>query len=103
MGSDQPKDEWPRIGANGAAPDTSLEEAAFEREHDRLVRDHPGKIAVVRFDEVVGVFDTLEAATQEAHRRFGWGRMLFCLITPRDGPEYIPNVDIHHPSFKRLG
>jgi hypothetical protein len=101
MGTDKPKDEWLRADENGVWPDTSLEDAAFERERARLVRDHLGKIAVVRFDEVVGVYDTFEEATQEAHRRFGWGRMVFNLITERDEPDYIPNVDVNHPSFER--
>ncbi len=102
MGNERPKDEWLRIDENGAPPDTSLEEAAYERERDRLVRDHLGKIAVIRYDEIVGIYDTLREATEDAHRRFGWGRMIFCLIEPPGDPEYIPNVDIHHPSFKRL-
>jgi hypothetical protein len=102
MGHDELKDEWPRVDENGAGPDLALEDATFERERARLVRDHLGKIAVVRFNEVVGVFDTLDQATEDAHRRFGWGRMVFYLITERDEPEYIPNVDINHPSFQRL-
>ncbi|HKI35867.1 MAG TPA: hypothetical protein VKA46_28685 [Gemmataceae bacterium] len=102
MGTQEPKDEWIHLEENGAPPDLSREDAAFERERERLVRDHLGKIALVRFDEVVGVFDTLDEATAEAHRRFGWGRMIFCLITERDEPEYIANVDTNHPSFKPL-
>src|SRR5947209_13438512 len=96
------KDEWPHLEENDPPLDQAREQAAFERERPRLVRDHLGKIAVVRFDEVVGVFDTLDEATVEAHRRFGWGRMIFRSITERDETEYIANVDVNHPSFKRL-
>jgi hypothetical protein len=100
MDTKEIKDEWIRLEENGAPPDLSLEDAAFERERPRLVRDHLGKIAVVRFNEVVGVFETLNDALIEAHRRFGWGRMVFRTITERDETEYIANVDVTHPSFK---
>src|SRR5262249_29405407 len=94
------KDEWIHLEENDPPPDLSLEDAAFERERPRLVRDHLGKIAVVRFNEVVGVFNTLDEATIDAHRRFGWGRMVFRTITAEDETAYIVNVDINHPSFK---
>jgi hypothetical protein len=102
METRETKDEWTHLEDNDPPPDLSREDAAFERERKRLMRDHLGKIALVRFDEVVGVFNTFDEATAEAHRRFGWGRMIFCLITERDEPDYIANVDTKHPSFKPL-
>jgi hypothetical protein len=102
MRTDETKDEWIALGANDPPPDVSREKAAFERERPRLVRDHLGKVALVHGDDVVGVFDNVEAAVIEGHRRFGWARMLFIEITASDGPEYIANVDTSHPSFKRL-
>ena len=103
MKAQEIKDEWIHVGENDPPPDLSREEAAYKRERERLVRDHLGQIAVIRFDDVVGVYKTLEEATLEAHRRFGWGRMIFRPITDDDDePEWIANVDTNHPSFKPL-
>jgi hypothetical protein len=102
MKTDETKDEWIVLEENDPPPDLSREEAAYERERARLVRDHLGKIALVRFDEVVGVFDNVDDALIEGHRRFGWGRMIFVEITASDEPDYVANVDINHPSFKRI-
>jgi hypothetical protein len=102
MKTEETKDEWPVVGENDPPPDLSREEAAYQRERERLVRDHLGKIALIRFDEVVGVFDDVDAAVLEGYRRFGWGRMIFREITALDEPEFIPHVDVNHPSFRRL-
>jgi hypothetical protein len=96
------KDEWIVVGENDPPPDLSREEAAFERERARLVRDHLGKIALIRFDEVVGVFDNVDDAAIEGHRRFGWGRMVFRDVTATDAPEFISHADVNHPSVRRL-
>jgi hypothetical protein len=102
MEAHEVKDEWPVLEENDPSPDLSREDAAFERERPRLLREHPGKIAVVRGDDIVGVFEDLNEATLEAYRRFGRTRMVFYLIVERDEPEWIANVDVNHPSFKRL-
>src|SRR5437899_9799076 len=102
METQETKDEWPHQEENDPPLDVSRERAAFERERERLVRDHLGKIALLRFDEVVGVFDTLNDALAEGHRRFGSGRMLFHKITEHEEPAWVSNVDPDHPSFKRL-
>jgi hypothetical protein len=96
------KDEWIHLEENDPPPDLSRERAAFERERARLVRDYLGKIALIHGDDVVGVFDDVDAATREGHRRFGWARLVFWEITAADEPEFIPHVDINHPSFQRL-
>jgi hypothetical protein len=96
------KDEWIHLEENDPPPDISREKAAFERERPRLVRDHLGKIALVRFDEVVGVYDNANDAAIDGHRRFGWGRMIFMEITECDEPVYIANVDVNHPSVRRI-
>jgi hypothetical protein len=103
MNDQEPKDEWIHLEENDPPPDLSREEAAYRREWKRLVRDHLGKIAVIRFDDIVGVYDTLDEATIDAHRRFGWKRMIFVEITAThpDEPEYIANFDPNHPSFKK--
>jgi len=102
MGNEEPKDEWIRIGEDGSPPDLSREEATFQRERERLVRDHLGKIAVIRFDEVVGVYDDLDEATIDACTRFGRKRMVFREITAHDEPDYVSNIDVNHPSVRRL-
>jgi hypothetical protein len=96
------KDEWPVLEENDPPHDLSREAAVFERERDRLVRDHLGKIALIRGDEIVGVFGTLDEALLEGRRRAGAGRMVFWEITASDEPEWISNVDVTHPSFQRI-
>lgn len=97
------KDERIVPGEYDPPPDLSREDAAFERERPRLVRDHLGQIAVVHGDEVVGVYATLFEAETDAYRRFGvHARLVFCLITEKDEPEYIAHVDLNHPSVRRI-
>jgi hypothetical protein len=96
-------DEWIVLGENDPPPDLSREDAAFERECPRLVREHLGEIAVIHGDDVFGVFPTLFEAETAAYRHFGLNaRMIFCLITEKDEEEWISNVDINHPSVRRL-
>jgi hypothetical protein len=102
MGNQEPKDEWIRVAEDGSSPDLSREEATYQREKEWLVRDHLGKIAVIRFDEVVGVYDDLNEAIVDACQRFGRRRMIFREITAHDEPEYIGNIDPNHPSFRRI-
>jgi hypothetical protein len=102
MANQDNKDEWIHLEENDPPPDLSREDAAFDRERARLARDHLGKVALVRFDEVVGVFNDANEAIVEGHRRFGWGRMIVRTITERDETAYIANVDTNHPSFKPI-
>jgi hypothetical protein len=96
------KDEWIISEENDPPPDLSRENAAFEKERARLVRDHLGKVALIRFDEVVGVFDNANDAIIEGHRRFGWRRMIVREITASDEPEFISHADLNHPCVRRL-
>jgi hypothetical protein len=50
--------------------------AVYDRERERLEREHRGKFVLVRGDEIVGTFDTFQAAADEAVRRFGRGPYL---------------------------
>ena len=103
MKTQEIKDERIVLGENDPPPDLSREEAAFERERARLVRDHLGHIALIHIDEVVGAFPTLAEAQREASRRFGVNaRLIFRLITKEDEEDYISNVDINHPSVRRI-
>jgi hypothetical protein len=96
------KDEWPVLEENDPPLDLTRENAAFERARARLVRDHPGQIALIHGDDVVGAFATLEEAETEGYRLFGNARLIFRAITEKDEPEFIPHVDINHPSFRRI-
>jgi hypothetical protein len=103
METNEIKDEWIVLEENDPPPDLSREEAAFERERPRLVRDHLGWIALIHIDEVVGAFPTLLEAEREGYRRFGVNARLVCrLITATDEPEWVSYVDINHPSVRRL-
>ncbi|HEV3257238.1 MAG TPA: hypothetical protein VG013_10190 [Gemmataceae bacterium] len=101
MAPHDPDDDWPVLGDNDPPLDTSRENAAYERERERLVRDHRGKIALIRKDEVVGVFATADEALLEGYRRFGLVKMVLRPIDD-DGPDFISHVDIKHPSIKKL-
>jgi hypothetical protein len=102
MKTDEIKDEWPHQEENDPEPDFSREDAAFERERARLLREHPGKFAVVHGDDIVGVFDTYNDATLGAYRLLGRVPLLICLIEERGEPAWISNIDVTHPSFKPL-
>ncbi len=103
MGNQELNDDRIVVEENDPPPDLSREEAAFQRERERLVRDHLGKIALIRLDDVVGVYDNVNEAIIEGRRRFGWARMIFREITACDEPEFIPYADINHPCVRRLG
>ncbi len=102
MKTDEKKDEWLVLEENDPPPDISRERAVYERERARLVRDHLGKIAAVHGDDLVGVYENIDDAVIDACARLGWVRLIFFEITTSDEPAYNPNVDIHHPSFKRI-
>lgn len=95
-------DAWPVLEPDDPPPDFTREDAAYEKERERLVREHLGKIALVHKDEVVGAFASVGEAMLEGYRRFGLVKMMVKEIRESDPPEYIPNVDINHPSFRRL-
>jgi hypothetical protein len=97
------KDERPRFEENDPPLDLTRENAAFERERARLVRDHLGEIALIHGDEVVGVFPNASEAIVEGYTRFGINARIVCRpITEKDEPEFVSFVDINHPSVRRL-
>ena len=60
------EEEWPpKRGPDSPPIDFSREEAAYEKVRERMVREHPGKIALVHQDEVIGAFDTADEAFLE--------------------------------------
>ncbi len=96
------EDEWPVLEENDPPLDLTRENAAFEKERARLVPQHLGKIALIHGDEVVGVYGTLSEAEKHGYGRFGNARLIFRLITEKDEPEWIPYIDINHPSVRRI-
>jgi hypothetical protein len=101
---DQPRalDPWPHLEEDDPPLDLTRENAAYAKERERLLREHRGKIALIVGDEVVGVFAGVDEAMLEGCRRFGDVRMVSRLIEEDNGPEYISNVDINHPSVRRI-
>jgi hypothetical protein len=100
METSEIKDEWIVLGENDPPPDLSREDAAFERERPRLVREHLGKIALIHLDEVVGTYASVGEALKEGFRRFGYARLICRPITEKDEPEWVSNVDPNHPSIR---
>jgi hypothetical protein len=92
--------EYPVLGPDDPPVDFSREEAAYQRQRSRLVRDHLDQIALVHDDEVVGAFPTAGEAIREGVRRFGLVKMMLREIRDPDESEYIPHVDVNHPSFR---
>jgi hypothetical protein len=43
----------------------------YARQEEDLKKSAPGKFVVIKHSEVIGTFDTLDAALTEATRRFG--------------------------------
>lgn len=50
--------------------------ATFERERDRLEREHRGKFVLIHNDNVIDTFNTFDAAADEALTRFRQGPYL---------------------------
>jgi hypothetical protein len=102
MDTQEIKDEWPHLAENDPPLDLSRENAAFERERARLVRDHLGRLALIHGGEVVGVYSSYDEAMTDGYRRFGFGRLICRLITEKDEPEFVPYIHINHPSVRRI-
>jgi hypothetical protein len=102
MKAQEIKDEWIHLEENDPPPDLAREDAAFERERPRLVREHLGKIVAIHGDDIVGVYDNIDDAVLDSCARLERVRLVYRTIKELDEPEWISNVDINHPSFKRL-
>src|SRR5262245_34567567 len=98
MKSREIKDERPHLAENDPPLDLTRENAAFERERPRLVREHLGQLALIHGDEVVGVYRTYDEAMTDGYERFGLARLICRPITEKDEPEFVPYIDINHPS-----
>ena len=68
-----------------------------------LCDDYLGWWALVVGDEVVGVFRTAGEGCREAFRRFGEVKIMVKEIRdPNEPPDFMPLIDINHPSVRRL-
>ena len=90
------------LGPDDPPVDFSREQATYDRELERLVREHLGKIALVHGDQLVGVFCTADEAMLEAFRRFGTDQVMVTEIEEPDVPAYMPLADLTHPSIERI-
>ena len=72
---------------------------AYEAQQEELEKHHKGKYVVFHNCERIGIFDTIDAASREAVRRFGRGPYLirqvgqgmihvYSSTTPRPGAEH---------------
>lgn len=103
MNANDKTSRQPLLAKVNGSHDYSRELAAYEREQDRLVAEHLGKIALVRGDQVVGVFDTANEAIAEGFRRFGNAPIIVQEIRDPSVPlDYISSVDVEHPSVQLL-
>ena len=90
------------VGPDDPPVDFSRELAAYERERERLVREHLGWIVLVYEDEVVGTFRTADEAILEAFRRFGTHQVMLKEIRDPDVPDFVPLANMEHPSFRKV-
>src|SRR5437773_1773345 len=89
----------PVLGPDDPPIDFSRELAAYQKEEERLARDHLGKIALVHGDDVVGAFDTADEAYLHGVHRFGDVRMMFKEIRDPNAPlDFVSIFDPNHPS-----
>ncbi len=59
--------------------------ATYRRELPRLLAEgHAGRFALVHEDQILGIWDTQRAASQEGRRRFGLDPITVKKIDPRD-------------------
>lgn len=93
----------PVLGPNDPPSDFSRELAAYAKAENRLVREHLGWWALVYGDEVVGAFRTVGEACEEGYRRFGDVKVMVKEVRdPNEPPDFMPLIDINHPSVRRL-
>jgi hypothetical protein len=89
----------PVLGPDDPPIDFAREMKAYQKEEERLVRDHLGKIVLVHGDEVVGAFDTADEAFLEGVRHFGYVRVMVKEIRDPNAPlDFVSLIDPNHPS-----
>lgn len=81
-------------------PELKDEIAAYERMRSELEASHVGKWVIVHSCELVGVYDSLESAAEEAVKRFGRGPYLLRQVgsSPLVLPASVMYVPVHGPN-----
>ena len=100
----------PETKPNHAAPsvtdpfeDCAREEAAYAKVAAEYARLHLGKVALVRGDEVIGVYNTADEAVLDGFKRFGDLKFLVPEIRdPKEPPPFISLIDLRDPSLRWL-
>lgn len=57
------------------------ERKTFVERHSELLSEHPGKFVVIKGDQLIGAFDTIDNALVEGARRFGLQPFLVRQVT----------------------
>ena len=70
------------------------EQATWERCKARLLREHPGRFALIRGRTVVAIHDTEDAAIEDAYARWGYGPIFVQPIVDPEPVEYLPLHDL---------
>lgn len=67
--------------------------ATFEKERERLEREHSGKFVLIHGDEAIGTYDSFDTAADEGLRRFG--REPFLIRQVGEAPVELPTALIY--------
>jgi hypothetical protein len=68
--------------------------AFFNTHKGEWVKNHPDKFALVKGDELIGTFDTAEAALAEGAKRYGSTAFLVRKINQSDENVFIPALSL---------
>jgi hypothetical protein len=73
-------------------PSLKREQAVYERSLARWLKDHRNAYVLIKGDEVVGFYDTREAALTAGYDQFGVDPLLVKQVLDPEPIHYIPNV-----------
>lgn len=68
--------------------------AYFESQRAKLLVEHPGKVALIKDQKLVGVFDSDVEAYNKGLEMFGIESFLFKPITEKEVPKQIPALSL---------
>jgi hypothetical protein len=70
------------------------ERTFFEQHRTEWMKNSPGKFVLVKNEELVGTFDTIQAALAEGARRFGTESYLVRQVEEAEQLVYIPALTL---------